>query len=99
MIVHVTILSGTCEGESIWGKAHTVDGTEMTVDLGQLFIKDNIDHFHFESTLCSIGGCHIFGVLASSDDNVEFLMVRVFKNWGDYRGATGLAVIELTNYL
>lgn len=99
MIVHVTILSGTCEGESVWGKAHTVDWTEMTADLSQLLIKDNIDHFHFESTLCSVCGCHIFSVLASSDDNVKFLMVRILKNWGDYSGATGLAVIELTNYL
>ncbi len=47
----------------------------MTLDLGHLFACDDVVDVGLEATLLVLGGRHIFGILASNDEDVESRLV------------------------
>jgi hypothetical protein len=74
-----------------------MNGTEMTVNFGELLVKDNAEHFHFEATLVCRSGSHILGILAASTHQVELLVLRVLIKRRDDGSAAGLSVVEVSN--
>jgi len=77
VIVNVAVFSTRGESVPIRAEIYTMHGTEMSVNISQLVPINHREHLHLEST--SICAClrDIFGVLATSSEDVELLVLRV----------------------
>lgn len=98
MVMHVTVLGSTGEGIAVLREVHAMDRTEMASNFCKLFVENNTVHLHVETTFTGCGSCHILGVLASSTDEMELLMVGVVKERAENSTSDRLSVGEYANF-
>ena len=95
MVAHVTILTTAGETLSIGREVQSVDGTETSVHLSELVVKNYAVELDLEATSASGGlGC-VLGIDATSKHAVEFLKVLVVKEWADSDSSAWLSAIAI----
>lgn len=57
--------------------------TEVTFDVCEVLVVDNVIEFHFESTLLLTCSCDILSILSAAQKHMELLLILRFIEWAD----------------
>lgn len=66
VVMNVTILRARCKTHAIWMECNAMYCTEVTFNVGEHFIIDNIVQLHVETTFLCTSSCYILSILTAA---------------------------------
>ena len=81
--MNITIFGSGSEAHSIWVEGDRVNCTEMTLNVSEHLVVNDIIKFDIETTLLCSGRGNIFSILPSTHQDVEFLILVGFIQRAD----------------
>ena len=99
VVVNVTIFGSGGEAHSIWVEGDWMNSTEMTLDVGEHLVVNNIIKLNIETTLlCSSRG-DILCILSSAHQDVELLILIDLIQWADWAISAWEIELVISNFI